>query len=89
MVWLVVLVMMMVIINDVFLFRSAVVRWSLRWSGAQEEKAAWTNSDQEDVHDQYGDKKDEEDPELEIEIFLKSDFKMISICKILDFMFLD
>ena len=34
-------------------------------------------------------KKDEEDPELEIEIFLQSDFKMISFCKILDFMFLD
>ena len=38
---------------------------------------------------QYDDKKDEEDLELEIENFLKSDFKMISICKILDFMFLD
>ena len=38
---------------------------------------------------QYDDKKDEEDPELDIEIFLKSDFKMISFCKILDFMFLD
>ena len=35
---------------------------------------------------QYGDEKDEEEPELEIENFLKSDFK---ICEILDFMFLD
>ena len=34
---------------------------------------------------QYGDEKDDE-PELEIENFLKSDFK---ICEILDFMFLD
>ena len=47
------------IMNDVFLIRSAAVaRWSLRWSGAQEEKAASTNSDQEDVHGQYGDEKD-------------------------------
>ena len=75
--------------DDVFLFRSAGARWSLRWSGAQEEEAAWTNSDQEDVHGQYGDEKDVEDPELKIENFLKSDFKMISVCKILDFMFLD
>ena len=35
---------------------------------------------------QYGDEKDEKEPELEIENFLKSDFK---ICEILDFMFLD
>ena len=46
------------IMDDVFLFRSAVARWSLRWSGAQDEEAAWTNSDQEDVHGQYGDEKD-------------------------------
>ena len=46
------------IMDDVFLFRSAVARWSLRWSGAQEEEAASTNSDQEDVHGQYGDEKD-------------------------------
>ena len=38
---------------------------------------------------QYGDEKNEEGPGLDIENFLKSDFKMISICKILDFMFLD
>ena len=57
--------------------------------GVKEEEAASTNSDQEDVHGQYGDEKDQEDLELEIENFLKSDFNMISICKILDFMFLD
>ena len=86
MVKLMVVVVMMMIMDDVFLFRSAVARWTLRWSGAQEEEAASTNSDQEDLHGQIGDEKGEEEPELEIENFLKSDFK---ICEILDFMFLD
>ena len=80
------MMVVMMIMSDVFLFRSPVARWSLSWSGAQEEEAAWTNSDQEDVHGQYGDHEDAEEPELEIENVLKSDFK---ICEILDFMFLD
>ena len=88
MVKLMVVVVMMMIMDDVFLFRSAAARWSLRWSGAQEGRLLELILIKR-MFGQYGDEKDEKEPELEIENFLKSDLKMISICKILDFMFLD